>query len=330
MKIDQLSTIIPTRVRPRFHYLDFLRGLAILYIVAVRHLDDYAHSFYRTKFEDIITYSFLGLFMYISGYLLSINNPINNKRDLTRYTQKRFLRIYPLFVIALFLFRLCSIMTFRGVVIHMLLLNILLNNSVLTLWFVSLICVFYILFPIIIYKYSVLKTLATFVVVLLVSLYLRKEFGLLDKRLILFFPLFLFGVVSSKNELIERYLHNKLMLACSVSLFAASSFFYVEFPKFKFVDLIFLMMTAIPFWLLIGKFFASKLKRRLYENIAYASFCMYLFHRIIFYVITKSYSPTNDIYTVCYLTLFAVPAIYIISFFFQKTYDNLTNRWRLV
>ena len=139
--------------RSRVFYMDFLRGLAILYIVGVHHLDDYAGSFYHNKLDDILTYSFLGMFVFISGYLLSINNPIRNRNDLRDFIVKRFLRIYPLYVIALLLFMFCSIMSFKSVILHMFLLNVVLDRSVITLWFVSMFCFLYFLYPILAYKY---------------------------------------------------------------------------------------------------------------------------------------------------------------------------------
>ena len=313
---------------PRLLYMDFLRAIAILYIVAVRHLDDYAGNIYHNKLDDVTTYSFLGLFMFISGYLLSLNAPINNKSDLWNFIRRRFLRIYPLYVLALFLFMLCSLMSFKSVLLHTALLNVLLDKPVITLWFVSIICVFYIIYPIIVYKYSVPKTVIISISLCSVFILLKEQFGLLDENLILFFPLFILGIVSSKHKLIDRFIPNKNFVICSVLVFIISSFLYFEAPEFNQVFLILLMMSAVPFLILIGKLVSPIVNKRVYVNIAYASFCMYLFHRVIFYLITHIYSPSNNIYMVIYLTLIAVPIIYVTSFYLQKYYDRITRRIR--
>jgi peptidoglycan/LPS O-acetylase OafA/YrhL len=313
---------------PRLLYMDFLRAIAILYIVVVHHLDDYAGNIYQSKLDDILRALCLGLFMFISGYLLSLNAPIHNKGDLWDFMRRRFLRIYPLYVLALFLFMLCSIMSFKSVLLHMALLNVLLNKSVITLWFVSIICIFYIIYPIIVYKYSVPKTVIIFVSLCSVFILLKETLGLLDETLILYFPLFILGIVSLKHKLIDRFIHNRIFVICSILVFIVSTYLYFEAPKFHQIFEILLMMSAVPFLILIGKLVSPIVNKRVYVNIAYASFCMYLFHRVIYYLITHIYSPSNNIYMVIYLTLIAVPIVYVTSFYLQKYYDRITRRIR--
>lgn len=87
--------------------------------------------------------------------------------------------------------------------------------------------------------------------------------------------------------------------------------------------MVMLMMSAIPILVLLGKLAVPIIKRFFYKGVAYASFCMYLFHRVIFYGITNIYTPSDNIHTVVYLTLLAVPVIYVASFYTQKGYDRL-------
>jgi len=311
---------------PRLLYMDFLRAIAILYVVAVHHLDDYAGNIYHNKVDIIAIYSFLGLFMFISGYLLSLNTPVNNKSDLWVFFRRRFLRIYPLYILALLLFASCSFISLKGVLIHIFLLNVLLGQSVFTLWFVSILCVLYIIYPIIVYKYSVAKTAIITALFYGVLALLKEGFGLVDERLLLYFPLFLLGVVSLKHNLIERYAHNRVFIAGSALVFAVSIFLYFKAPRFNQVFLVILMMSAVPLLVPLGKLASSIVKKSFYVNIAYASFCMYLFHRVIFYVITNIYSPSDNIRTAIYLTLLAVPVIYVVSFYLQKYYDQARRK----
>lgn len=315
--------------RPRLLHMDFLRGLAILYIVGVRHLDDYAGGAYHNKIDDVITYVFLGLFVFISGYFLSITSPIENRKDLHQFFVKRFLRVYPLYILALFLFVICSLMSFKSLLLHMFCLNIVLGNSVMTLWFVTMICVLYISYPIIIYQYSLLKTLIIYLVVFSVVELLHKLFGLFDIRLLIFFPLFLFGIVFLKHNL-NKYFHKKHTIVFSMLLFFMALFLYYETNHFRRLFFILFMMSPIPFLLFIGEKLSTTINETVIYKIAYASFSMYLFHRVIFTLITNIYSPENDIYMLVYLTLLGLPIIFGISYFLQKYYDRLTIQWRQV
>jgi peptidoglycan/LPS O-acetylase OafA/YrhL len=84
-------------------------------------------------------------------------------------------------------------------------------------------------------------------------------------------------------------------------------------------------MSTIPSLLFIGKFLSNIIGKSVYGKIAYASFCMYLFHRVIFYLMMNSYSPGSNFHTVIYLTLAGVPIIFAISFYAQKYYDRLIS-----
>jgi peptidoglycan/LPS O-acetylase OafA/YrhL len=318
-------------VRPRILKLDFLRGFAILYIVGVHHLDDYAGNIYHSQLELITTKAFLGMFVFISGYLLSMNNPINNRDDVLNFTFKRFLRIYPLYALALLLFMFCSLMSFESMLLHMAFLNVLVNKSGMTLWFVTIICIFYLFYPILVYRYSLLKTTAVFLVFCLIVVPLNRMFGLFDIRLPIYFPLFLLGVESHKHDLIEKYLHISqvlsLLLICMPACFLFPSLFYKINENNAFILILF-MISTLPILLFLGEIFCNLLKESVYQKLAYASFCMYLFHRVIFRVMLNYYSPDTNFAKVVYLTGIGMPLIFMTSFYFQRYYDRVTARWK--
>lgn len=60
-------------------------------------------------------------------------------------------------------------------------------------------------------------------------------------------------------------------------------------------------------------------------NISYSSFCMYLFHRIIFNIMLDVYRPETDILILIYLYIIAVPIVIFASYFIQTRYDSLLN-----
>lgn len=57
-------------------------------------------------------------------------------------------------------------------------------------------------------------------------------------------------------------------------------------------------------------------------NLSYASYCIYLTHRIIFKVAVDIYKPEMDIITLLYLYFVAIPIIYIVSIYTQMFYDK--------
>ncbi|CCK81820.1 acyltransferase family protein [Desulfobacula toluolica] len=305
----------------RMNYIDFLRCLAIFYIVGIHHIDDYAGDIYHNNVDDVITYIFLGLFVFISGYLLSLRTCINNTKDILDFIFKRFLRIYPLYVLGLLLFFFSKLISFKSFLLHLPFLNILLDKSVFTLWFVTMICIFYLFYPLFVYKYSLLKSSAVLLVLSVIICILRKIFGLFDIRLLVYLPVFFMGIIFAKHNVKEKYFNNKKIIMGSVMLFAMALFLYFSLNRFNKIFLMAFIMSSIPSVLLIGEYCSKIIHKYVYSAISYASFCMYLFHRLVFSLLTHIYNPSNHIYMVIYLSVIGLPIIIATSFYIQKYYD---------
>ena len=84
---------------------DFLRALAIIMIIPA-HLSNFLFSIYSKlglyAFDPYFANMGLGLFIFISGYLLYYNNhSINSLQNLLSFYKKRLFRIFPLYWAAL-------------------------------------------------------------------------------------------------------------------------------------------------------------------------------------------------------------------------------------
>src|SRR5512133_2664475 len=87
---------------------DFLRALAIIMIIPA-HLSNFLFSTYSKlmlyAFDPYFANMGLGLFIFMSGYLLYYNNhSINSLENVFDFYKKRLLRIYPLYWAALAVF----------------------------------------------------------------------------------------------------------------------------------------------------------------------------------------------------------------------------------
>ena len=56
--------------------------------------------------------------------------------------------------------------------------------------------------------------------------------------------------------------------------------------------------------------------------VSYASFCIYLFHRVVFKYAIEFYFPSAGGYQVIYLLAFCLSATIILSYLTQKAYDH--------
>lgn len=318
------------RNKVKIDSLDLLRAAAIIYIVGILHINDYDNSYLIFFGEGVVTETFLSIFVFISGYLLAINNSIiSDKNDVKFFAKKRFLRLYPLYLFALLLFLIFSFMSVKSFVVHALLLNILIGKSIPTLWFISMICFYYLLFPAIMMSYSIKRAFLITGITISAMLLLHITFGLIDIRLIIYMPSFVFGVIVGKHNFLEKFRNFNSIVILTLLIFIILSYFYLYFPDSQmkdFVQVLF-MLAGIPSSIWLADKLAKNINKRIYKNLAYASFCMYLFHRVIFFVLTHIYSPQSQLGMFAYLFFVGVPLIYLISFIFQKNYDNLSNRY---
>jgi len=170
----------------------------------------------------------LGLFIFMSGYLLYYNNhSINSLQNILSFYKKRVLRIFPLYWAALAVYMLVylvfakelnssflfpdaqNVFSFSNVLIHILGLQIFLAptyaSPMLTLYFIGLIIIFYALYPFIIMfskssKHLLFISSMLFFGFILIS----KTFNIIDPRFFMFFPIFVFGVFTCKQNVFEK------------------------------------------------------------------------------------------------------------------------------
>lgn len=311
-------------MRGRFIAIDILRVIAICYVIMVRHIDDYASELFQCQLVEDLTVISLGILVYISGYLLAINTiSFNSITDIKRFIIKKILRIYPLYALALLIFYFLSIINSQKLFSGLLLYNLYVGEYILTLWFIPMIMAFYLVFVLLNYKYNLIKFLSISIFIFLLLLIEKIMFKKFEGVLILYFPSFICGIITVRYS-------NYLKLNNTNSLFMFGIFLITLFLKYftpSKLSIIIINILIISF-IFSFMFIFSKVKKntaitKLIFNLSYASFCMYLTHRIIFAIALIIYKPTTDITTLLYLYLLAIPSIYFFSFYAQKSYDKL-------
>ena len=321
--------------------LDALRGLGIFYIVGLFHLFDYTD--FLPDYKNFITYGIasivLGSLVLISGYFSgkSAAKYSSFKRVHTFY-QKKILRIYPLFLLALFLFHLTDISGKAKLIKASFLFSIFQNSSPRTLWFIPMIMMFYLLTPflILLSKNAIKYWLGCASLFGLLLCYQYFSNGMLDIRLALYLPTFTLGVYMSTPDPIATTIWSLKTEKILYFLFPIIFLISANSPslhELEFLDSIFTIGVKVleisVGALLLFKVFPKispifeqneKIKNVL-MFLSYSSFSMYLFHRPIFKVFNLIYFPNSEFNQFLYLFFGVVPAIMIISFLIQKGYD---------
>jgi peptidoglycan/LPS O-acetylase OafA/YrhL len=208
--------------------------------------------------------------------------------------------------------------------------NLYVGEYILTLWFISMIMIFYLVFVLLNYNYNLKKFLSISIFIFFSLLIERIIFKKFDSVLILYFPSFIFGILAAKYS-------NYLKLTTHKSIFLLIIFLIVLFLNDLAPSKLSLMLRTImiisfslPSMFLLRKVKINTRVNKIIINLSYTSFCMYLTHRIIFTITLLIYKPETDINTLIYLYLVAIPIIYIVSFYTQKFYDKLLKYETLV
>ncbi len=337
--------------KKRFVEFDGMRSMAIL-LVLFHHLEIDQRV---PLFADLFRYLALGIFIFISGYLLASRpGKLDTWLDIKGFILKRALRILPLYIIALLVFiglfpDIAHSMNVFSFAIHCVGLDLIFSHPpqcdpILTLWYVGLIMPYYAFFAVFTRlnqnpkrRRSAWLLVAIFPVFFV---FLRYCFGISDKRLILYFAIFIIGVAGARHNVLNKITKTKTLFAMVILLVVGV--FYAHFiypptitssqqpPLFSFISLAALVSTNVIMVSFIPVSYALFKLRWLtrfsavFSFIAYASYCMYLFHRPFWWGLSKLYNPATTTGQQFFFAA-AIPLLIMACFYLQKGYDTIID-----
>lgn len=336
-------------ISKRLFEADVLRAFAIL-VILISH----AHYYFdhqtivfqmMDRADEYIDILGLGLFFFISGYLLYHNNPtITNLRDIFGFYKKRVLRIYPLYWAALFVSLLCfgylhmyyfhptdfSIYTF---ITNLLGLQFITNETLLTFWFIGAILVYYTLYPIIIRVSKNTRDIALISLCITAIIICAKiVFRNIDQTIYLYLMVFAAGIIARRAEVFElgkiKY-YVPVLIACLLPVLVVEAFLKSEYFLYALLELaktniLAILLCLLLFWTVRKYGSLSRSDRLLLPQISYGSYATYLFDPICFgtiYTITQFFDIGGNLLS-CILIAVGVPTAIIIGYTVQKMENN--------
>ena len=302
--------------------IDLLRVIAIYYIVSIHHLNEYTGQLFFTNYDRMVTYLSLAILFYFSGYLIE-KNLCDEKKSTTTFYFERLTRLYPLFAVALVGFYLCSILSAKEFFYNIILAGMLAPAAVYTLWFVSMLFVFYAIAPLCLKTKKWPHFLLIGLCIWCASYLLGRENTWLDPRLFTYWPLFFYGLAASRFNHANYTRINVVLISLVLFLISGYTYFFSgQSSLLLYSKIVFLCSLIAPILYLAhqARYFIERIP--LLYQVSYASFCVYLFHRIGYYFMLGIYVPTSDIKIAVYLLVIALPLTILGSYFLQKIYDQ--------
>lgn len=307
--------------------IDLLRVLCIGYIVGYWHLIPYTDWLpgYANAVTEAIKDIALGTFVFSSGLLLARRDLRLRREELSEFYRRRVLRIYPLYLLALLLFGATGLAAWDVLLRAALLISMFAPPAPPTLWFVTMIMLFYLLTPLLIAAaHRTGYFLATGVGLYAACLGYDACVQPMDSRLFLFFPAFALGVYVQRIGTAHGFLQRRRLYLLALLIPA----FFAGLPDGRGFDTLTSVLRA-PLAMLgaaLCVVYAERWGGRLHSPfillLSYASFGVYLFHRLVFKAAIALYYPAEGFAQALYLLAVAVPASFVIAYALQKRYDG--------
>lgn len=317
-----------TKTNERIPYLDVARSIAVLWIVGYWHLRVYCGEDHIISFpgDEWITIVVLGLFMFISGILISKYTFDHFKTDCISFYKKRLTRFYLLYAISIILLYLIGYNSLFGR--FSLLTSLSMTSTYLppqhrTLWFFSMIGSFYVFTPFILKK-TPSSLLYSFIIIyggsVLISFFSPRG---IDSRFFWCFPMYFAGLCVGRkknilNKQISKHYWGLLFLAISILQITL----IIKHPnKFAYLEYI-TMPFGILFILYISRLMSHPLIIKVTSLIAYSSMSAYLFHREIYILLFDTYNSLHFNYPYWFSVVTFLPICFVACHFIQKLYDK--------
>lgn len=345
-----------------FPEVDILKAIAILGIV-FGHIDNYVfcHDVLQSgsPWDGMIV---LSIFFFISGFLLSqTDSIINSLQDLKKFYWKKFIRIYPLYWVAIvslvIIFGLLQVSPGHVSPYDFSLDNLLLHffglqgvfpwYEIQSMWFVGVIILFFLVYPIIVYTSKNLSGI--FVVSSLIFIFmtiLHVYTGLIHIGALEYYPLFISGIFINKivyspkripdENFLKNILYSNLILIFVIFLVLALRKFnqfnlqFLPAPGVKILS--FVAMIFLCIILLIAVRLFVKIRGKIMTGIsliAFATYAIYLFHHqflAVFTLITDSVIRNITFQDMVILTWGFAGAV-ICGILIQKTEQYLFTKY---
>lgn len=318
----------PSRARPQELSIDWLRSIAMLYIVGYWHLFEYGAPSLSPEgpIRHRVALVCLGLFILVSGYLAGLG--FSSQGPLApgwpavhRFYRRRLLRIYPLFLLAVLLFHGLGLVDRRSAYKAAVLVSVFAKPAPQTLWFVCVLMILYIATPLFVATSRSTVRLVSLTALLIVVLAL---YGLLTKaldvRLVMYLPVFAVGIGLSRRtpsgQVLTRWAGAAFLASIFLSWFAS-----LPGAAARLIDVPLLTTGALFVFALLRTQEPRLRASRIISLLSYGGFCAYLFHRPIMEVTRTWYFPQEAPMQTLYLVFVCLPLCLVAGWLLQRSYD---------
>lgn len=319
----------------RMQEFEALRGLSILLLLALHSevFDASVFGFDVGPLSGVVASLLLGSFFFLAGFFAEFSRQRGN---ILSFMKSKFIRIFPPYwlALALFIFVLGYTLKRFDTAVYVANMQWLLSPTfvkrVLTLWYISVLVGYYILFGILLF--TVKSNLGLFIasaVVFGVTYLTNLTFGLFEPRFFQYYFVFLAGIFFFRFESIRKRLMNvKLFFTVAVAAIAILPFWVVSAGDYEITHPLYIL-TALLFilgwvWMLLSLFRLPLGGWKFWAILSTASFFTYFYHRPIWYLLDVAVGLEEGGTAKVFFNLIPGSIVALgIGYFLQRGYDRL-------
>ena len=331
-----------SRTQGRLKEFEALRGLSIVLLLAL-HSNVFDPVIFGVALSDLgmfVASFLLGSFFFLAGFFteVSLSKP---QRSALGFIWSKFIRIFPPYWFALFLFIFVMGYSLNRTALVAYAMNLqavfapTFIKSVLTLWYISMLVFFYILYcSVMLTSRSTVWLIGASAVIFILAMWAHLTKGFFDPRFFQYYFMFLAGVLFCRFEAIRDMLFKLnvfikvLLVVVSIAAFQwALNMEYAPTHAIFIVSALFFMLSMALIWL--SMFQTGIGDWKIWAWLSTASFFTYLVHRPLWYVIDDIFGLEPSLPTVLIHLFPAAIVALILGYFMQLGYDRLLTGLRL-
>lgn len=319
----------------RDYRFDIARVLCMTFIIVYLHLYGYVYgvksAYFMPEFA-VLTDACLGLFTFVSGYLIGKKYVFGLSHSLSEVWQfylKRILRVVPLFLLAAWVLYLIGFNDAKATLTGVFCVSLFVKPRPMTLWYIPVILFCYFITPMVCRKGFVWRLVSSSVLFLIVFV-LRRLIPSIDWRFQYNLLFYLIGLVSVSrfDWRFEKLYYVKWIVVALFMVLLVLVHFNTPGAIYK------RWFSGIGVFALL--FICDFLAKSIFRNdnsvaqvvsiVSYASMACYMFHRFFYWIGELIWNPATHWIKWVYMAGFVFPLMIIFSFFIQKGYDFMINR----
>lgn len=312
----------------REYRFDVVRVVCMTYIVTYVHLEEYIYPQGRMTFYFpaciAMTHACLGLFTFISGYLLGSKYCFgrDGNCDVWTFYKKRLLRLFPLFVVASILLWLIDFNDTEATWNGLLCISPFVNPKPRTMYYIPIILWCCLVTPLI-SRHGLKRRVFNCLLLMTLLLLARFIFPSIDNRFVFNVFFFFVGVVSA--SCFDWKLNTTSGMTIKIFVVVAFVLLMAVALHYSLLSTTFSIMAFGAIGVFVIFFICEGISNlgghRFFYLFSYATMACYLFHRFFYWLAEIIWNPSDTSVKWVFMVGVVFPVIVVTSYVIQKIYD---------